>query len=98
MMLDETQLCVHGLEEGAVDADPGQWALHDPTVDLDGDGVLDTRGYADGDTVLVASDLDGNGYADHLTSVDGDGRYAAWQAQRSETGELRWERTEIGNL
>lgn len=98
MMQDDMLLCAHGLGEDPVDTDPGEWALHDPTVDLDGDAVLDTRAYADGDAVLVASDLDGDGYVDHATSVGADGEYSAWQAHRQPDGALRWERTDHGRL
>lgn len=76
----------------------GDFALLDPTVDLDGDGVLDTRAFGDPDGVTVASDLDGDGYADHLTRVEADGAYAAWEPRRDLDGTVRWDRVDLGRL
>ncbi|MFC7446678.1 DUF6802 family protein [Rhodococcus daqingensis] len=76
----------------------GEWELHAPTVDLDGDGELDTRTYSTGATLYVASDLDEDGLADHVTTVDGGGGYESWQAHRGADGEVRWARTDHGSL
>ncbi|MGW0040323.1 DUF6802 family protein [Rhodococcus sp. NPDC003348] len=83
------------VESGPAD---GDIVLFDPTVDLDGDGILDTRAFADADGVTVVSDLDGDGRADHLTRVEGDGGYAAWEPRRDADGTVRWDRTDLGQL
>lgn len=84
----------------SVDTGPadGNVGLGDPTVDLDGDGALDTRAFADPGGVTVASDLDGDGWVDHLTRVESDGEYAAWEPRREADGTVRWDRTDLGRL
>ncbi|TQF69469.1 hypothetical protein FK531_10255 [Rhodococcus spelaei] len=79
-------------------ADVGELELRDPTVDLDGDGVLDSRTVTGSAGVAIASDLDGDGFADHVTTVEQDGAYAAWEAHRDPDGTLQWERTDHGRL
>lgn len=66
--------------------------------DIDGDGILDTRTFESGDALIVATDSDGDGDADHLTIVDGDGEYSAWEFHRDADGRERWERTDSGTL
>lgn len=94
-----------GLHDGAehavsVASGPGDggFAVTDPVVDIDGDGTLDTRSYADRDGVTIASDLDGDGFADHLTRVERDGDYAVWEPHRDLDGTLHWVRTDVGRL
>ncbi|MFC9789768.1 DUF6802 family protein [Rhodococcus sp. NPDC127528] len=93
LMLDTDDLVDHPMA-----ADAGELELHDPTVDLDGDGILDSRSVAGEAGVTIASDLDGDGFADHVTTVEQDGEYAAWEAHRDPDGALRWERTDHGRL
>ncbi|MFD4295243.1 DUF6802 family protein [Rhodococcus sp. NPDC058505] len=82
-----------------VDAGPlGEFAVTDPTVDLNSDGVLDTATFVDSGGVTVASDLDGDGSADHLTRVEGDGDYAAWEPRRAADGTVHWSRIDAGRL
>jgi len=50
------------------------------------------------DALVVATDTDGDGDADHVTIVDGDGDYSAWQFHRDADGRERWERTDSGTL
>ncbi len=88
-----------GEQPVSVDSGPdGDFAVTDPVVDLDGNGILDTRSWSDGDGVTVASDLDGDGCADHVTRVDGDGAYAAWEPWRAPDGTVRWEQVDAGRL
>lgn len=82
----------------AVGPDAGDLALTGPTVDLDGDGVLDTRVFGDDAGVTVATDVDGDGFVDHLTRVARDGAYAAWEPTRDADGTVRWQRTDDGAL
>lgn len=92
---------VDGLDDPAVSVDSGpvgDFSVTDPVVDLDGDGVLDTRSWSDEAGVTVASDLDGDGSADHLTRVENDGAYAAWEPWRDVDGTVRWERVDAGRL
>jgi hypothetical protein len=79
---------VSGLGDlGAVD-------LHHPTVDLDGDGVLDSATLTGDDSLVVVTDTDLNGTADELTVVDDSGEFASWQYEVHGDGAGGW--TEIG--
>ncbi|MFE3293272.1 DUF6802 family protein [Rhodococcus sp. NPDC059234] len=95
---DDLLLGAHDLGDHPMGADVGEFAVHDPTVDLDGDGILESRSVAGEAGVAIASDLDGDGFADHVTTVERDGEYAAWEAHRDPDGALRWERTDHGRL
>ncbi|MFF0817964.1 DUF6802 family protein [Rhodococcus sp. NPDC003318] len=99
---DMLTMTIHGGADHALSVETGPadgpFAVTDPVVDVDGDGVLDTRGYADGNGVTVASDLDGDGFADHLTRVEDDGAYASWEPRRDPDGTLHWVRTDGGHL
>lgn len=76
----------------------GPVPLHDPTQDIDGDGIPDT-GTVSGDTSLtVWSDLDHDGFADHVTSVDHEGDYAAWEYHRNMDGTGSWIQTGHGKM
>jgi hypothetical protein len=80
---------VSGLGDlGAVD-------LHHPSVDLDGDGVLDSATLTGHDSLLVITDTDLDGTADELTVVDDSGEFASWQYEVRNDGAGGW--TEIGH-
>ncbi|WP_345347403.1 DUF6802 family protein [Rhodococcus olei] len=102
MQDDLTMVNTHDLGEPSVSVAwgpaGGEFAVTDPVVDLDGDGVLDTRSWSDADGVTVASDLDGDGWADHVTRVDGDGEFGSWEPHREVDGSVRWERVDAGQL
>jgi hypothetical protein len=101
MMQDETLLAGIGgehavtVEEGP---DARDFALAEPTVDLDGDGIVDTRVFQDADGMTIASDLDEDGWVDHITRIEEDGSYAAWEPRREADGTVRWEPVDEGRL
>lgn len=87
------------------DLDPEQFGTDSGAVyltalayDVDGDGVLDTQVFEVDDAIVVATDTDADGDTDHLTIVDGDGGYAAWEFHREPDGRERWERVDEGDL
>ncbi|MFD4366741.1 DUF6802 family protein [Rhodococcus sp. NPDC058521] len=73
-------------------------ALTDPTLDIDGDGILDSVSFQSGDAMIVATDMDGDGTADNVTMVHEDGEYEAWEFHRGEDGQPHWEQTDQGAL
>lgn len=57
-----------------------------PTVDADGDGMLDTMvmqwgtdGSDGGHGMTVVADVDGDGAVDRVTALDAEGGYTAWE-------------------
>lgn len=78
--------------------DLGAVELHSLSQDLDGDGVLDTITSAHPDATQVWSDFDHDGFADHVTVVESDGDYAAWEYHRHPDGTSEWVRTDKGTL
>jgi hypothetical protein len=100
-MQDET--LVAGIDDQyqvTVESGPGSGDLmmSEPAVDLDGDGILDTRVYSDGGGMTIASDLDEDGWADHVARIEADGAYAAWEPQRDPDGTVRWDPVDEGRL
>ncbi|BDC74387.1 DUF6802 family protein [Prescottella equi] len=79
-------------------ADSPAAPLTDAVFDIDDDGVLDTRTFEVDDALVVATDTDGDGDADHVTIVEGDGDFSAWEFHRDADGRERWERTDSGTL
>lgn len=78
--------------------DLGSLSLHNPTVDLDGDGVLDTSTLTPPDALVVLTDTDHDGQADHLTVVDDSGEFASWQYGVTSDGTAHWTETEHGRV
>ena len=78
--------------------DLGHVALHHPTQDLDGDGILDTSTGATDDGLVVVTDTDHDGFADHVSIVDGDGQYASWEFHQGADGHEHWEQIDHGDL
>ncbi|MBJ8339277.1 hypothetical protein JGU71_10285 [Antrihabitans sp. YC3-6] len=76
----------------------GAVELDTPGHDIDADGTLDTETFRTDDAFVVATDTDLDGFADHLTIVDTDGDFAAWEFHHSEDGETHWKRTDNGKL
>ncbi|MFE3545481.1 DUF6802 family protein [Nocardia sp. NPDC059177] len=76
----------------------GAVELHSPAQDLDGDGIVDSYTDTTPDSTNVWSDYDHDGFADHVTVVEGDGDYAAWEYHRHPDGTSEWRRTDQGNL
>ncbi|MBJ8347708.1 DUF6802 family protein [Antrihabitans sp. YC2-6] len=86
------------LDAAADLGDLGTVELASPQHDLDGDGVLDTVTLSNDDALLVATDADLDGAIDHLTIVDRDGDFSAWEFRHFGGDEARWERTDHGKL
>ncbi|KZM69242.1 DUF6802 family protein [Nocardia terpenica] len=76
----------------------GSIELHHPTQDLTGDGIADTETVHGGHSMEVWTDTDHDGLADHVTIVDTDGDYAAWEFHHHPDGTTEWVRTDQGNL
>lgn len=76
----------------------GPVELHHPSQDLDGDGVVDSITDSDPLGTSIWSDYDHDGFADHVTVVEADGDYAAWEYHRHPDGTSEWRRTDQGNL
>ena len=66
--------------------------------DTDNDGILDTMSLSSDDAIVVLTDTDLDGAADHLTVVEHDGDYAAWEFRHVEAQDVTWERTDHGKL
>ena len=76
----------------------GAVELNSPSLDLDNDGVADSLSLSDPDSTSVWSDYDHDGFADHVTVVEEDGDYAAWEYHRHPDGTSEWRKTDQGNL
>ncbi|MFD3705098.1 DUF6802 family protein [Nocardia sp. NPDC058658] len=50
------------------------------------------------DKTSIWSDYDHDGLADHVTVVEEDGDYAAWEYHRHPDGTSEWRKTDQGNL
>ncbi|WP_019929458.1 DUF6802 family protein [Nocardia sp. BMG111209] len=73
----------------------GAVELH-PTQDLGGPADTET---VHGDHSLdIWTDLDHDGLADHVTIVDTDGDYSAWEFHHHADGTTEWVRTDRGHL
>lgn len=78
--------------------DLGEVALAHPAHDIDGDGALDSITESDEHGMRVWTDTDRDGLADHLTVVEKDGDYAAWEFHHHPDGTSEWVRTDRGRL
>lgn len=78
--------------------DLGEVALPHPNQDIDGDGALDSFTETDDRGLRVWTDTDRDGLADHVTAVEQDGDYAAWEFHRHPDGTSEWVRTDQGRL
>ncbi|MFC4377501.1 DUF6802 family protein [Nocardia halotolerans] len=76
----------------------GPVELQHPSQDLDGNGVVDSITDNDVDSTTIWSDYDADGLADHVTVIENDGDYAAWEYHRFPDGTSEWRRTDQGNL
>ncbi len=76
----------------------GAVELHHPTQDLDGHGIPDAETVQGPHSMDVWSDLDHDGFADHLTVVDNDGDYSAWEFHHNPDGTSEWVRTDQGRV
>ncbi len=92
-----------GLDVPAIDAHSdlgglGTVELTHPTEDIGGTGIADCETVHDGHSLEVWSDLDHDGLADHVTVVDDDGDFAAWEFHHHPDGTTEWVRTDQGHL
>lgn len=92
-----------GMELPGIDAstaldDLGAVELGNPTQDIDGDGLLDTDTTHGIDAMQIWTDFDDDGIADHVSVVENDGDYAAWEFHRHPDGTSEWVRTDQGTL
>ncbi|MFC8047348.1 DUF6802 family protein [Nocardia sp. NPDC057353] len=78
--------------------DLGEVGLAHPVQDIDGDGALDSITESDEHGMRVWTDTDRDGLADHLTVVEKDGDYAAWEFHHHPDGTSEWVRTDQGRL
>ncbi|MBA4857693.1 DUF6802 family protein [Nocardia farcinica] len=76
----------------------GPVELEHPIQDIDGDGLLDTATTRGEDAMQVWTDFDHDGIADHVTVVENDGDYSAWEFHRHPDGTSEWVRTDQGKL
>jgi hypothetical protein len=76
----------------------GAVELHHPTQDIDGDGTLDTITTTGDEAMQVWTDYDHDGFADHVTVVEKDGDYGAWEFHRHPDGTSEWVRTDHGKI
>lgn len=76
----------------------GEVELHHPTADMDADGVFDTETAYGSHSIDIWTDMDHDGVADHVTIVDVDGDYAAWEYHRQPDGSAGWMPTDRGHL
>lgn len=85
--------------EDVFEVDGAMVDLSAPTVDIDGDGVLDTRTAKVDDRLVVVTDTDLDGLGDRVTWVDSQGAFECWQlAERVAEEALRWQLVERGEL
>ena len=92
-----------GLGLDGIDADSdlaelGAVVMHGLEHDMDGDGILDTVSISSEDALLVVTDADLDGTVDHITVVEHDGDYAAWEFRHVGAEDVTWERTDHGKL
>lgn len=76
----------------------GAVELDQPTLDIDGDGTLDSATLHLDDAMVVATDVDHDGLADHLTVVDSDGEFAQWEYSEELDGTGHWRQVDHGRL
>ena len=76
----------------------GSLEIGTPTVDIDGDGTLDTSIQTGPNSLFVLTDTDHDGYADHLTVVDDDGDFSAWDYHHNPNGAAHWEQIDHGKV
>ncbi|WP_431964195.1 DUF6802 family protein [Nocardia sp. bgisy134] len=76
----------------------GAVELDQPTQDINADGILDSITTQGDDAMQVWTDYDHDGFADHVTVVEKDGDYAAWEFHRHPDGSSEWVRTDQGKL
>ena len=76
----------------------GPVGLHSPSVDLDGDAVMDTSTLTTHDSLVVLTDGDLDGQADHLTIVDDSGEFASWKYGVTSDGTAQWTEIEHGRV
>ncbi|NLU83707.1 DUF6802 family protein [Rhodococcus sp. HNM0569] len=78
--------------------DSGVVGLTHPTLDIDGDGALDSV-VAEGEhATVVATDVDGDGDADRITFFADDGAFDAWEFHSDAQGNAHWDRIDEGSL
>ncbi|RDI51721.1 DUF6802 family protein [Nocardia mexicana] len=76
----------------------GAVELHHPTQDIDADGIPDTESVAGPGGTDLWTDMDHDGTADHVTILDKDGEYSAWEFHQHPDGTSEWVRTDQGEL
>ncbi|MCP2277105.1 DUF6802 family protein [Nocardia amikacinitolerans] len=76
----------------------GAVELNHPTQDINADGILDSITTQGDDAMQVWTDYDHDGLADHVTVVEKDGDYAAWEFHRHPDGSSEWKRTDQGKI
>lgn len=100
-MIDSGDLS--GLDLPDVDANSdlggiGAVELNHTNQDIDGDGVLDSDIFHSDDGMEVWSDMDHDGYAEHLSVVESDGDYAAWEFHHYPDGRTEWVQVDKGTM
>ena len=76
----------------------GAVELHDTTQDIDADGILDSDTVQDPAGTDIWTDTDHDGLADHVSTIDHDGAYGAWEFHQHPDGTSEWVRTDQGEL
>jgi hypothetical protein len=87
-----------GVDAASGLGDLGALDLRNPTVDLDGDGVLDTVTLTGADSLFVVTDTDLDGVADEVTAVDDTGEFASWRYEVGADGADGWTETDHGRV
>jgi hypothetical protein len=72
--------------------------LDHPTQDLSGHGHPDTETVHGSHAMEVWTDTHHDGHADHVTIMDNDGDYSAWEFHHNPDGTSEWVRTDHGHI
>ena len=82
--------------------DAGPLDMDQATLDVDGDGILDTvvDSFHTGHeaAMFVATDTDQDGTADTLKVINGSGAYTSYEYEADATGHPRWHEVDRGKL
>jgi len=82
--------------------DAGPLDMDQATLDVDGDGILDTvvdsLHIGHEAAMFVATDIDQDGIADSLKIISGTGEYETFEYEADATGQSRWHEVDRGKL
>ncbi|MCX4096220.1 DUF6802 family protein [Nocardia sp. alder85J] len=87
-----------GLDLPSVDTHSDLSGLGGVELHPDHTGPADTESVHGDHGIDVWTDLDHDGLADHVTIMDTDGDYAAWEFHHHPDGTSEWVRTDRGHL